>query len=424
MPTDLPILSLMELAQRFAIAGLIGLAVGTEREWSAPTAGQERRFAGLRTFLLIGLLGGTAGVLVATGTPALAAVLLALGGALVVSAYVMAVRRADQKLDGTTETAALVVLGLSLMAGLGQLALAGGCVALVVVALGEKTRLHEFVRKIDQVEMRAGMHFLVLALVVLPLLPAGPYEALWGFRPRTLWAIVLILSGLNFVGYIARQLIGAARGYTVTGIIGGLISSTAVTLQFSRLSRAEPKHGEALALGVLGACTILPLRVLVVSATLNLQVARELVTYLLPPFLIGVLLVGLALKRKAGTGTPPPDTRSPLRFGAALQMAVLFQLSMLAVAYASTQWGARGLYGTAVVLGLTDVDALTVSMARLQGSATLPALAARGIAIGIASNTLFKLGLAMVIGTGTFRRWAAAGLTLLLAAIGLALWSV
>ncbi len=414
--------TLFVIAQRLAIAGLVGAAVGIEREWSSPAAASERRFAGLRTFFLLGLLGGTAGILIATGQVAPATVLFAAGAALIVAAYVMKVRAHSQLIDGTTEMAALVVLGLTLMAGLGYLALAGGCVALVVLALGEKTRLHGWVHRIDRVEMQAGLQFLVLALVVLPLLPTGPYEALWGFQPRSLWMIVLLLSGVSFAGHIARQVIGPARGYGMTGIIGGVISSTAVTLQFARLSRAHPKQGSALALGVIGACTVLPLRVLLVSTALNAHVGAALLPYLLPTFLVGVLLLTLGFRQAPPSETAPPGDKNPLRFRAALVMAVLFQVSMLALEYTRTRWGTGGLLGSAVFLGLTDVDALTVSMSRLAGGHAIAAMAALGIAVGIASNTMFKLILAAAIGTAGFRRWTVAGLAALLAALGVAIF--
>ena len=420
MPDSLPP-PLLEIAQRLAIAGLLALAVGTEREWSSTVAAAKRRFAGIRTFFLIGLLGGTSGVLMSAGLPLPATVLLAAGAAFVVGAYLMAARRPEQGLDGTTEMAALVVLGLAFLAGLGYLALAAGGVAVVTLALAEKSFLHGLVQKIDEAEMRAGVQFLVLALVVLPLLPTGPYESLWGLRPRALWMIVLLLSGLNFVGYITRQLVGPAKGYGVTGIIGGLVSSTAVTLQFSRLSRAERKQGSGLAIGVIGACTVLPLRVLVVSGVLDLNVAWALVPYLLPPFLVGALLLALGMRYATGDATPADD-KSPLRLRSALVMAVAFQLSMFALAFTQARWGSTGLLGSALFLGLTDVDALTVSMSRLATGGELTALAALGIAVGIAANTAVKLGIAATLGAGTFRRWAVAGLGLLLVASGVTIW--
>jgi uncharacterized membrane protein (DUF4010 family) len=419
---DLALPTLLLIAQRLAIAGLVGAAVGIEREWSSPPSGSEGRFAGLRTFFLLGLLGGASGILYTLALPSAAAVLLAGGAALIIAAYVMKVRAHPKLIDGTTEMAALVVLGLTLLAGLGYLALAGGCVALVVLALGEKNRLHGWVHRIDQVEMRAGLQFLVLALVVLPLLPAGPYPALLGFQPRVLWMIVLLLSGLSFAGYMAHQLVGPTKGYGVTGIIGGFISSTAVTLQFSRLSRAHPKQGVGLALGVIGACTVLPLRVFVVSTALSLKVGWALIPYLLPVFLVGALLLTLGLRYAPAGEAEGAGDKSPLRFRAALLMALAFQLSMFALDYTRAHWGERGLIGSAIFLGLTDVDALTVSMSRMADGTDIAALAALGIAIGIASNTVFKLGIAGVVGTASFRRWTVGGLFLLLLTLGTTLW--
>ncbi|MBW8772971.1 MAG: DUF4010 domain-containing protein [Gemmatimonadetes bacterium] len=220
----------------------------------------------------------------------------------------------------------------------------------------------------------------------------------------------------------ATSLIGATKGYGVTGIVGGFISSTAVTLQFARLSRVHPKQGVGLALGVIGACTILPLRVFVVATALSFAVGRALIPYLLPVFLVGALLLTLGLRSAPPGEAEGAEDRSPLRLRAALLMALGFQLSMFALDYTRAQWGERGLIGSAVLLGLTDVDALTVSMSRMTDGTDIAALAALGIAMGIASNTLFKLGLALVIGTKTFRRWALAGLTLLLATLGATLW--
>lgn len=422
MLDPIPSPTLLVIAQRLAIAALVGAAVGIEREWSSTASDTQGRFAGLRTFFLLGLIGGAAGILLTIGQIAPATVLFAGAAALIIAAYVMKLRVHPKLIDGTTEMAALVVLALTLLAGLGYLALAGAGVAIVVLALGEKTRLHDWVHRIDQVEMRAGLQFLVLALVVLPLLPTGPYEALLGFRPRVLWMIVLLLSGLSFVGYIAHQVVGPTRGYGVTGIVGGFISSTAVTLQFSRLSRVHPKQGVGLALGVIGACTVLPVRVFVVAMALSLKVGVALIPYLLPTFLMGALLLTLGLRYAPKGAAEGAEDKSPLRLRAALIMAVGFQLSMFALDYTRAHWGTRGLIGSAVFLGLTDVDALTVSMSRLADGADITALAALGIAVGIASNTVFKLAIAAVLGTASFRRWSVTGLILLLAALGTTLW--
>lgn len=412
----------MQAAVSLAIAGLVGLAVGFERQWSGHATGPNAHFAGVRTFFLLGFVGGTSGLLLTWGYTAVATALIGGAAGFIALAYYAAVRREQDNLDGTTEGAALVVLGLATLAGLGQHALAGGAVAVVVLALGLKKELHAVVRRIGEAEMRAAVKFSVLALVVLPLLPAGPYEWLGGLRPRGLWAIVLVIASLNFAGYVARRTVGAAKGYPVLGLIGGLISSTAVTYQFARASKHDGEHGAPLARGVLAACTVLTVRVAAVTAALSVPVARSLWPYLLPPFIVGVLMILAGLRAPSIESPKEVDPKNPLRLGEALRLAVLFQAAIMAVDFVSRTWGSGGVIATSAALGATDVDALTVSMTRLGVSSDGIALAAQGIGVGILSNTVFKAGLAAVLGRGEFRRWAVPGLLLLALASAFGLW--
>lgn len=410
MPTEI------DVALRLAIAALIGLGVGLEREWSGHTAGPDARFAGLRTFFLLSLIGGVAGFLLSESHEGAASVAIAGAMAIGVAAYVMAVRRPNAAIDGTTEAAALTVVLLGTLAGEGYLALSAGTASVVVLALSEKTRLHWLVRRVHEHELHAALQFAVLALVVLPLLPTGPFWGWIAFRPRALWMIVLLFSGLNFVGFLARRALGPQAGYTVTGLAGGLISSTAVSLDFSRKSRREGDIARGLAYGVLGACTVLIPRVLVVSAVLNSAVALRLVSFLLPPALVGLAI--LLLSTRGNSESQPGadlEVANPLRLWTAIQMALAFQVAILILMLVRNRWGSLGLYPAAVALGLTDVDALTVSMSTLKDS-VLPVIAARAIAIGVLANTILKLGLTVSLGKGRFRRLAAIGLVALAAA--------
>src|SRR5262245_6170318 len=269
------------------VAALIGLAVGIEREWSGHASGPHARFAGVRTFFLLGIISGTAGLLIHGRVQLTGAILLAAGAALSIAAYVMTARRDAASIEATTETAAIAVLAIGALAGTGALKLAAGVGAVIVFALREKTALHRLVDRIDEVELRAAFQFAILALVILPLLPTGPYGPLGGVEPRKLWLVVLILSGLSFMGYVARRLIGTSHGYTVTGLLGGVISSTATTLTFSRRSRDHQALGIPLAIGVIGACTVLLVRVLVVTLALNRSLALPLIPFLAPPFVVG-----------------------------------------------------------------------------------------------------------------------------------------
>ncbi|MBZ5652576.1 MAG: MgtC/SapB family protein [Acidobacteriia bacterium] len=382
-----------------AIAALGGAAVGLEREWSGHAGGPEAHFAGIRTFTLLGGLAGVAGWLWSLGFRPLAIVLLASAAALVVAAYVAASRRV---IDGTTEVAALVVLSAGILAGTGYLVLASAITAITTLLLVEKSRLHAMIARIDDAGLRAGVRFAVMAVVILPLLPEGPYGPLGGVRPRQLWLFVLLFSGLNFIGYVARRVIDTEHGYSVAGLLGGFVSSTAVAFTFSRLSRQDHNFTFPLSVGVVAACSVMTLRVLVATAVLRPALALALIPYLAAPFLVGAIIVLVGFKRreeKASVQSPS----NPLQVMSALQMAALFQVVLFAVYAVRAHWGEAGVLFSGAVLGLTDVDVLTISMAKsAEGQITIP-VAAQAIAIGILSNTIMKLLLGVAIGKGRFR---------------------
>ncbi len=414
-----------EAAMGMGVAALVGLAVGIERQWSGHAEGPDARFAGARTFFLLGGAGGLAGVLLTAGAVALSAVLLGGAALLVAAAYVLASRRGTLDPDGTTEVAALVVLGLGVIAGLGHLRLASAAGVVVVLALNEKSRIHGFVRHIDDWELRGALQFAVLALVVLPLMPKGPYGPLGGFYPQSLWLLVLLFSGLNFLGFVARRVVGVRRGYAYAGLAGGLISSTAVTLNFARRSRAEPEAGRGLAAGVVGACTILVIRVTGITFVLNQDAGWALLPMAAIPLAAGAALTAWAFRPGTEGDDPtaepmaPPD--NPLKLGSAIRLALLFQGAMMALSWVRAEFGDPGVLPLAALLGLTDMDALTVSMARFGSDAGTIGLAAEAIMVGMLSNTVLKLGVAVGLGTSQFRRLAGAGLAYLGVATVLAL---
>jgi uncharacterized membrane protein (DUF4010 family) len=400
------------------VAALGGAAIGVERQRSGHASGPLARFGGIRTFTLIGGTAGLAGWLTTQDLAGLAMVLAAGAVALVVSGYVAASR---QDVDGTTEAAALVVIGAGLAAGVGWLELASGTIAVTVLLLVEKSRLHALVGRVDDEELRAAARFGVMAIVILPLLPEGPIGPFGGVRPRELWLLVLFFTGLSFAGYLARRLFGAGHGYPLAGLLGGLISSTNVTFTFARLSRHEPTLARPLAMGVIAACTMLFPRVLVAACVLNLTIARLLLPYLAAPFVIGAAALALWWRRSAEPTHHPERPANPLQIGPALQMAALFQLVLFAVGATGRAFGGSGLLISGAVLGLTDVDALTISMTTTPTAAGVPAIAAKAIAIGILSNCLLKTALVAVLGAPTFRTTTAGLLAGMAAVIAVAL---
>jgi uncharacterized membrane protein (DUF4010 family) len=400
------------------VAALGAMAVGIEREWSGHTVGPAARFGGIRTFTLLGICAGTAGWLWTQSLQPLATALVAAAGALVVVAYAAASRR---DVDGTTEVSALVVLGAGVLAGLGQFTLASAMFAVTALILIEKSRLHAFVARVGDNELRAAARFGVMSVVVLPLLPEGPYGPLGGIYPRDLWILVLFFSGLSFAGYLARRAVGARRGYPLAGLIGGMVSSTSVTLGYSRVSRTQASP-VPLALGVVAACTMLFVRVAVGIAVLNASLFMPLLPYLVLPFLVGVAILALGVRRtRDDRPNVPGVAENPLQVAAALQMALLFQCVLFAV-YATRQYfGDAGVIPSGVILGLTDMDALTISMARGAASGIPLDIAARAVALGILANTVLKAIVALVLGSPPFKRIVALSLTAMGVASGLAL---
>jgi uncharacterized membrane protein (DUF4010 family) len=395
------------------IATLGGTAVGLERQWSGHADGPSARFGGIRTFTMLGAVSGLSGWLIALGHPAAAIVLLAGITAIIVAAYAAASRH---DIDATTEVAALVVVAAGVFAGLGSFRLASGIIAVLSLLLVEKSRLHSMVARIDDVSLRAAVRFGVMALVILPLLPSGPYGPLGGIRPRELWALVLFFSGLSFLGYVARRAVGPAHGYFATGLIGGLVSSTNVTFTFARESRVRAAIDRELAFGAIAANAVLFPRVLLATAALNAPLVPLLVPYFLPPAMIAAGVAAFGARRMSGVEPDTEARHNPLQLFDALRMAALFQIVLMVVHLANQAWGASGILTSAAVLGLTDVDALTMSMARGMSDGASLELAARAIAIGVAANTALKLLLALAFSSGSFRRIAGGTLSAMLCA--------
>jgi uncharacterized membrane protein (DUF4010 family) len=388
------------------VAAIGGCAVGIERQRSGHASGSQARFGGVRTFTLLGSVAGLAGWLATQQLVGVALVLVASASALVIAGYVAASRR---DVEATTEAAALVVIGAGFAAGFGLMALGSGIIAISTLLLVEKSALHGLVGRIDDEELRAGARFGVMAVVVLPLLPEGPFGPFGGIKPQELWLLVLFFTGLSFIGYFARRAFGADRGYPLAGLLAGMVSSTNATLTFARQSRREPELSYPLATGAVGASTMLFPRVLLATLVLNASVARAVLPYLAFPFAVGLVVLGVSWRKHRSTELVAQSS-NPLQLGPALVMAVTFQAVLIAVDLVRRQFGDGGLAASGAVLGLTDVDALTVSMAKSASAGVSPRVAAQAIAVGVFVNCLMKTGLAVVLGTPPFRRLAGATL--------------
>lgn len=398
------------------VAALGGAAVGVERQRSGQ-AEAAPKLGGVRTFTLLGGMAGVAGWLTTQHAEAIAAVLIAGAVLMCVISYVATSKRG---LDATTEVAGLVVIGAGFSAGLGWIVLASGVIAISTLLLVEKSSLHALVSRIYDEELRAAARFGVMAIVILPLLPEGPYGPLGGIKPRELWLLVLFFTGLSFAGYFARRMFGATRGYPLAGLLAGVVSSTNATFTFARMSRRDAQLSEPLAVGAVAACTMLFPRVLAATFVLDFRVAMAVLPYLAAPFLLGLLVLALWWRTKPGPA-PQAEVANPLQIGPALQMAVTFQAVLLAVNLARGWFGTAGLLASGAVLGITDVDALTISMAKSASVGVDPKIAAEAIAAGILVNCAMKTALAVALGTRKFSRSAGPAIAAMGVAIGVAI---
>jgi uncharacterized membrane protein (DUF4010 family) len=391
---------LLVLARDFGTAILLGALIGIEREKRKDAEGDPvHHFAGLRTFMLLALFGAAAGFLAKDlSSPWIVAASLVIVGAIIVAGYLATSATSENGKGLTTEVAAIVVFLLGAMVMLGYQALAIGLAVVTAAVLAYKQPLHSFVDKLGWDDVYAGVRLLIATFIALPLLPDAPIDPWGALNPYKLWLLVILISSLSLVGYVATRLLGSGRGALLTGLTGGLVSSTAVTLSFAKEAREQPKNAPAFASGILIAWLVMFLRVLVLVAVVN----RALLMPLLMPFLVmAAATAGVAafLHFRNGVAGKPSksdlNVKNPFSLTSAAKFAALFAVVLLAVKIVQEYFPADGLYAVAALAGLTDVDAITLSMAEFAKSGDIR-VAAIAIVIAALSNTIVKCGMAVV----------------------------
>lgn len=414
----------LELAQllNFAIAVLIGALIGIEREKRRET---ETTIGGIRTFILLAILGAVGGYLSRqfdTIWPLLAVV--AVGGLTVVAGFLIDADERKGPIGLITELAAIVVTVLAGLATLGQPALAV-CLGIVVAALlAYKQPLHGLIDRIGWDDLFAGLRLLIASFIVLPLLPdqtIDPWDAL---NPRKVWLLVVMISGLSMIGYVATRWLGPGRGTAITGLTGGLVSSTAATLAFSRQSRENggAQAAQMLAIGTLIAWSVMFVRVVVISFAVYPALLRDLAVPMAAMGLASLAAAGVLLWRRRADASRSKSgeiaVSTPFTLTQATKFGLLFAVILLVVKIVGDLHLPGGLYVVAAVAGLTDVDAISLSMAQhARGGATVVATIA--IVIATLSNTAVKAGMAASIGSAGYRRLILAA-TALIAVVGAA----
>jgi uncharacterized membrane protein (DUF4010 family) len=419
-----------ELISRLAVALGIGLLMGLERGWRTRDAAPGSRAAGIRTFAISGLLGGAIGALAeAAGGAASLGGGLAIGLAFaayaaVIAAFCLEENRAEKTFSATTAVAAMLTFGFGAYAVVGDLrvAAAGAVAAAAVLALREN--LHGWIEALTWPELRSGLVLLAMTFIVLPIVPddtIGPYG---GVNPREVWIIAILLAAVSFAGYAAVKAFGQSRGTLLAGAAGGLASSTAVTIANARRAAAREGPTRLLAAGVALASAVMFLRVGVIVAIL-----KPVLVVLVAPtlFAMAVAAAGYAVAvvvwRAAGDDTRQSvQFRNPFGFWSVIGFALLLAVIIMLGRATAETFGASGAILGAAIVGLVDVDAITVSIARLTPDIMHARTAALAILAAVATDTASKIAIGAVIGRGRFALEVGVMALVCFAAGGVALW--
>jgi uncharacterized membrane protein (DUF4010 family) len=397
--------SLTTLFIRFGMALVLGFLIGLEREREKAVV-----FAGMRTFALISLLGA----MMAFVSEQFAGQWLMMFGFAAVAGFglVSYFRGFDIGHTGiTTEVVFLVAFMLGAMVYWDLLFVAAPLTVVVILLLTFKPNLQTFAARVDREDILAALEFAVVWIIVLPLLPNQTYDPLDVLNPREIWVMVVLVSGINLASYILSQAYGARRGIGLTGVLGGMVSSTVVTFQFSRRSSNEPEQHLArlFALAIVIASTGMFVRVVVLTLILNTSLGIDLIL----PMLAGGVVMGLgaiwfafqARREQTEQIEPSASTvRSPFALRPALQFGLMFAIVLLASKAAQVYLGETGTYLSSTIGGIAGLDAVALSMAKLASTSVSPLIAMRSVTLGAAANTIFKGIIATMLGTGAVRK--------------------
>jgi uncharacterized membrane protein (DUF4010 family) len=409
------------LLSLIASAGL-GALIGLVRQWSEQLEKPHGvEYSGVRTFTFWSVLGCVSAFLSAVYSPAVLPVVVAAIGI----HYVARIHLTEAG-GSTTFAASMLTVLIGALVYWQHHQEAVFISATTGVLLGLKSRIHAWTRAFTTADIHATLQFIAITGVILPLVPdrnLGPFEA---FNPFSTWLMVVLISGLGFAGYVAMRMLGTSAGILLTSLLGGLASSTASTLAFSRQSHEDPGLSRSYAMAVVAACSVMLPRVLVIVWVLNRELAQQLII----PFAVMLIpAVGYGLwlwfsRRPADNEANAPALSNPLNLYTAVKFALIYAvIAMLVKGAASLEMLQTSLLPISFVSGLTDVDAISLSVAGNHASGVIPmTLASQAIVLAIVANSLLKAGLTQALGSKAFRLPAGVVLGLTAAAGVVALW--
>lgn len=403
---------------RLAIALAIGLIIGMERGWQSRDSPQGARTAGVRSFAFVGLFGGLSALLAGKFGANIVAVTF-LGLVLIVAFSYRISAKGSQDFGITTELSLLISFILGALAGSGLEGEAVASAVVVAALLGYKQEIHSILNQLERRELIATLQLLIVAAVALPLLPnrnIDPWETL---NPRTIGWIVLLIAGISYIGYFAMRIVGSRVGLLATAVIGGLVSSTAVTLAYARIARKKQGNLALLGAGISLAGGVMAVRLLIEIGIVNPSLLPLLI---IPIALLAIvpLIAAVIIATQTNQNISPAEVKlkNPVELGAALGFALVLSVLFVLVRTTQNLFGDTGIYILSAISGIADVDTVSLSLAQATRENLSLEIAATGILIAAIVNTLFKAVLATFIGGWLLGRWCA---TILLSALSLSL---
>ncbi|MDX8396900.1 MAG: MgtC/SapB family protein [Mariprofundaceae bacterium] len=391
----------------------IGLLIGLEREFGQRKInGLAKHYeaAGIRTFTTVALLGNLSTWLplpLGLWMPALAIIFISIMA-------ILSYQRTNHDDSGFTSEIALVISCiLGSLTGFGFTTEASMIAVITISLLHFKKWLHHFSHNLSKIDIRQSLLFLIITVIILPILPNqsyGPYEA---FNPYRIWLMVVLISGIGFAAYAAIKILGSRAGLLLTGLLGGLASSTAVTLAMGRLSQSSTQLQAPCTLATLLACGTMFPRVLLLTFLFNPKLSELLAPAILAivgfSLFITMILWYKSRQKPTQEGLYSPK-KNPLSLRIALVFAAFYSLVVLLSHIGLAHFGQSGLLVVAALSGLSDVDAITLSLAEMTQSEEFLHLAAQGILLACAANSLIKLILSLSFAPKATHRWLMAGL--------------
>ena len=380
-------------ALSLATALAAGLLIGTERGWKLKDQKPGTRVAGVRTFSMLGMGSGVAGLIALRGSPIAAAVVVLGMVAIMTIAYTRELRAQH---DSTSAVAALVTVAIGFLAGNGEPALAIASAAVAVALLALRTELHGFVDRLEADDVKALARYAIIAGAILPFLPNGHYGPLGAWNPQKLWLVVVLVTGFSFLGYIANRIFGERHGTIATALIGGAYSSTAVTQSLAQRLGTEERGGAEPA-GIALATAVMYVRVIVLVGVLATRVLIDFALLMLPALLVA-WLAGFWLYRKAPKSDAPSPSGNPIAILPALGFLAFVAVAAVAARWAAGRFGEQGLATLLLITGTMDVDTAVITLGGLDPKAIGAGLAALALAGTVFANMSVKLGITLAYG--------------------------